>query len=138
KRERIQLVIAYIKAAINLYGVCKPEKLIEIFNDQNDNKLTEEEFMEIYWVQADEERIYRLDRGYLIGDYFDYSTEEEFEELLERTKNKPYYVPEKTELMRYSDSGYYEKIPQLSKLKAFVLQNLCKDERLVEYLVDDI
>jgi hypothetical protein len=138
KRERHQLVVAYINAVINLYGVCKPEKLIEIFNDQNDKKLTELEFMEIYGVQSGRERVYSMNRGYLIGDYFDYSTEEEFEELLERTKDKPYYVPDKAEFLKYSDSGYYENIPQLSQLKAFVLQNLCKDEKLVEYLVDDI
>src|SRR5680860_1275632 len=45
--KRHQLVYKYISALNNLYGVFKMEKLIEIFNCQNDKQLTSKEFLTI-------------------------------------------------------------------------------------------
>lgn len=137
-RDRYQLVLQYVEAATNLYGVCKPEKCIEIFNAQNDEKLSEDEFGQIYSFHTARQHLFYMSRGYLINDYFDEGNQEEFEELLERIKNKPYYIPAKEEFLKYADSGYYEQTLQLDRLKTFILQNLSRDEELAEIIVEDI
>ena len=122
----------------NLYGAFKPEKLIEIFNIQNDNKLTEDEFTEIYQGVTAKQQAFSIYEDYIISDYFEYDEMDEFEELLYNTKDKPYYIPGKNEFLKYSDDLYFEMTPQLIELKKFVLKDMCKDEEIVDSLIDDI
>lgn len=64
--------------------------------------------------------------------------ENKLAELAKGLDDKPFYVPEKEELLRYADMGYFEMTPQLEELQAFVLNNMCKDAERVEHLLDDI
>lgn len=138
-RDRYQLVNQYIKALANLYGVCKLDKVIEIFNAQNERELDENEIVDVYDLTSNREKEWYLNHGYIISSYFDSEDQgEEFEALLEKSKHKPYYIPHQTELLNYADSGYFEETPQLASLQAFILQHLCKDKQLVEDLMDDI
>ena len=137
-RHRYQIILKYILAMTNLYGAFKPEKLIEIFNIQNDNKLTEDEFTEIYQGVTAKQQAFSIYEDYIISDYFEYDEMDEFEELLYNTKDKPYYIPGKNEFLKYSDDLYFEMTPQLIELKKFVLKDMCKDEELVDSLIDDI
>lgn len=137
-RDRYHLVLQYIQAASNLYGVCKPEKFIEIFNAQNDEKLNEAEFTDIYRFLTGRAQPFSVNQDYLLSDYFEDGNQEELEELLKRVNNKPYYIPGKNQFLKYSDSVYYELTPQLIRLKTFILQNLCKEEELAQTIVEDI
>lgn len=137
-RDRYQVILKYILAMVNLYGAFKPEKLIEIFNNQNDDKLSEDEFIETYYSITNRQQAFDMFNGYIISDYFEYDEMEEFEEFLRNTKDKPYYIPDKNEFLKYADESYFEMTPQLINLKTFILKDMCSDEELVNYLIDDI
>lgn len=137
-RELFQKVYDYTMALTNLYGAFKPELLIDIFNEQNNEQMSKEEFMLILERHLSRQQAFSVYDGYIISDYFEYGEDEEFEQLLLNIKNKSYYIPDKKELLKYADDLYFEMTPQLVALKEYVLKNMCDDEQRVEYLIDDI
>lgn len=140
-RDRYQSVAQYVMALTSLYGAFKSDTLIDIFNSQNSRKLNLNEFTKIFYCFTNRIQLFSMYKGYIISDYFAFgSTDEleELEELIENTKSKPYYIPDKSQLLKYSDDLYFEMTPQLVDLKAFILKNMCSDKELVGYLVDDV
>lgn len=137
-RDRLQLILQYINASANLYGICPQGKVIEIFNSQNKCQLTENEFYDVYVKISSRTQTWYLERGDVINDYFGYDNKDEEDALLERVKDKPYYIPDKQEFLKYSESDYFESTLQLASLHKYISQHLCKDKLLVDSLVDDI
>lgn len=138
-RGRRALVYQYLLALTHLYGVFQPEKLVDIFNGQNADELTLEEFHGHLDDILQREREFVLQDGWLVDAGLAQSGEEgELEALLERIQGKPYYVPDQEELLRYTDDGYFEMTPQLEALKKFVVGSMGLDEGMAHYLVDDI
>ncbi|AZS13942.1 YecA family protein [Paenibacillus lutimineralis] len=137
--NKYQLVFRYISAATNLYGAIKPGKLVEIFNEQNDDKLTAEELKALYEEFSGRDQLFRMYKGYLIVEDLVYSDEaSEFKQLLEKMKGKSYHVPEKDELLKYSNGLYYEMNPQLTALRSYIIKELRPDPEFVDDLIDDI
>ena len=137
-RDRLQLVKLYIEAMANLYGAIKLEKFFEILNSQNQETIDEIEFSVIYTALISRDNAFWLHEGYIVSDYFDENNLDEFSKLLERAENKSWYIPERSELLKYADDLYFDKTPQLKALKAYIVKNLCPDEILIEDLIDDI
>ncbi len=139
KRERYQLIYSYILALANLYGIYKPQLLLEIFNAQNSEKLDDMELMQIYWCFCQRQQIFFMHGAYIASDYFqDTDTDDEFKELDSKYEKVSHYIPEKEELLKYKDDMYYEATAQLTALRKHILHNICNDEELVDELVDDI
>lgn len=138
ERNATQLVLQYIEAAANLYGICPVEKLIAIINDQNDVNLTEEQFDRIHLSVSDKALTWDIQKGLIFSDGLEGDGVEEYEAFLESVKDKPYYIPAKEELLRYASSVYYEETPELEALQSYIVRQLRKPERLAEALVDDI
>jgi hypothetical protein len=136
--KRHQLVYKYISALNNLYGVFKIEKLIEIFNCQNDKKLTSKEFLAILDKHLLRQQSLYYHDGYIINDYFGDEDLPEAELLLKNTADMPYYIPGKNDISKYADDSYFEMTPQLTALKHYIVKNMCSNEEIVGYLVDDI
>ncbi|BBI31228.1 YecA family protein [Cohnella abietis] len=138
-RDRYQLINQYVTASSNLYGACKLDKVVEIFNAQNEKQLDQKEFIHFYSMASSKHQQWYLYQGYIFSNDFESDDQDEdLEAHLERTKHKPYYTPPKAEFLKHADSGYYRKTAQLDNLKAFILKNMCKDKQLVEVLMDDI
>ncbi|SFQ71921.1 SEC-C motif-containing protein [Psychrobacillus psychrotolerans] len=131
------LIVQYAIACGNLYGIIEFPKFLEIYNAQNKTSLTLKELLAIL-----------KDSTYskLINNGFVYTNNKEFiHEALEyelnpdnfrsEVKGKPYFIPEKKELLRYVDDLYYEKTIHQRKLatmlkKDFIPNNtkVIKDE----------
>mgnify|MGYP001333919323 CR=1 FL=1 len=138
ERERCQQVGSYILAAMNLYGVCSYDQLIAIYNAQNEEQLDEAAFARICDLLTRREQSWHAEDGRLIADYYDEDNQEELTELLASVADRPYYIPDKKEFLRYAEYGYYEETPQLTELEQYILQHLCGDEGIVEDLVSEI
>jgi len=90
------LLLQYIKAATNLYGIIHKEKLREICNSQNETKVSIED------VEAYLEEDLSQDYVYSYKDHFVHETVMEFNMFRKLHKQKrklPYYVPDKEELL---------------------------------------
>jgi hypothetical protein len=137
-RSREQSVLQYVTAAVNLYGVCTPELLLDIYNDQNDESLSLADLMEITDFHLRRMQLYLYIDGYFTSQYFDSGNLGELHDLLKRIRNKPRYIPSKGELLKHSENHYYEMTPQLLQLRLFILNQLCDDAELVDDIIEDI
>lgn len=64
--------------------------------------------------------------------------EGELEFLLQRIEGKPYYVPDRAELLNYADDGYFKMTPQLTALRSYIMTHMWVDQEMVDDLIDDI
>lgn len=135
--HRSHLLYNYLMAAVNLYGLVAPAKLVEIFNAQNgDDPVTEAELLQhldSFLVRTDQ--YFDLQRGTIVSLDME---DQEFDDLMSKVQGKPYYVPDKQEFLKYADPDYFEMTQQLASLRDFVTKEFRLDREIAEYLVDDI
>lgn len=136
KQERYRNVQEYLLAFSNLYGIFEIEFFMNIFNDNNDEKLDEKEFLYILdkfagslgMVEFDDERV--IHQALLVN-------EGEYETLQELREGKEYKILPKEELLKYADEDYVELTEEHIKLKKF-LNEMCVDTELAQETFEDI
>ncbi len=132
-------LIEYIIALTNLYGMVHKNKVVEIYNSQNVEQVSLSDVEEFLIGHPEE-----LDNAFILThkDYFVHETIMEYDDfdlLLRKKADKPHYVPEKDELLKYIDEGYFEKSKQYNDLLKYVKKNFFKDdEEKAEWLCEDI
>lgn len=136
------LILRYFDAFSNLYGIIPMRRAYRIIEKQNPElNLTKEQFAEIvgkldfpdkYYVIWSEEEVYDenadksdvLDR-ILIADYvLTFGDPEDYERLKFEQGNRPFYVPEKEELLKYEDDFYYERTKHIINLENYLRDDL--------------
>ncbi|GAA0114729.1 SEC-C metal-binding domain-containing protein [Clostridium senegalense] len=136
KQERYRNVQEYLLAFSNLYGIFEIEFFMNIFNDNNDEKLDEKEFLYILdkfagslgMVEFDDERV--IHQALLVN-------EGEYETLQELREGKEYKILPKEELLKYADEDYVELTEEHIKLKKF-LNEMCVDTEIAQETFEDI
>lgn len=136
EKERFDLVIKYCVACTNLYGIVPYAKVVEIFNEQNEEETCIEEVLADYHNLGLREVFFELQGAYFVHEAID--GEEEFNSLLDEQSDKPYYVPEKEALLRYAEDDYFEKNEAYCKLKEYIVANVVTDEEQAEELCSDL
>ena len=105
------LIIQYAIACGNLYGLIDYPKFLEIYNTQNQTSLTNKELMVILKESSYSKRLHQgfvyFNNRELIHQAMEY--EQNIDDFRFGVRGKPYYIPAKTELLRYVDDVYYEK-----------------------------
>lgn len=98
------LILDYIRATTNLYGIAPFEKVMEVYNQQNDDQIGIED-LEVYIDQdLSEYYVYVYYENFVHETILEF---DDFELVLTKKGGKPYYVPEKEELLKYVDVGGY-------------------------------
>lgn len=133
-KERADLIHAYAMAAVNLYGVIRQEDLIRIFNNQNGKKLTEDEMFPVLIRHILLDCGYVLWEEFLVNDAFENNEFRDVPDLLNRIGDKPRYIPEKAEFLKYADPDYYERTSEASLMRHYLLQ----DAELEPDLADEV
>jgi hypothetical protein len=137
--DEMSQLIQYIIALSNLYGMVHKDKVVEIYNSQNEDQVSlvdVEEFISKPPKELEDVFIYPHQ------DYFVHETileNDEFDLMLRKKGNKPYYVPKKNELLKYVDGDYFEKTKQYNALLKYLKKNFFNpgDEE-AEWLAEDI
>lgn len=132
-------LIQYIIALTNLYGMVHKDKVVEIYNSQNEEQIHQAEIEAILNNPPEE-----LEDAFIFThkDYFVMETiidNNEFELMLRKKADKPYYVPARDELLKYVDESYFEKSKPYNNLLRYLQKNFFKlgDEK-AEWLAEDI
>ena len=120
-----ELVMKYIVACTNLYGIVPIEKVVEIYNDKNEEKISLNEMESFLQSKQIKEQ---LEEGfvYVESDEFIAEATSEYDEkcaLKQAAAGKPYYVPEKEELLCFIDETYLQETPE-----QLVLTNMLKED----------
>lgn len=136
------LILKYFDAFANLYGIIPMKRAYRIIEKQNPElNLTKEQFAEIvngintdrkYYVIWSEEEVYdenaiALDcfEKLLIAEYIiAFGDPEDYEKLVFEQGDRPFYVPEKDELLKYEDDFYYEKTEHITNLENYLRDDL--------------
>ncbi|MFJ8065005.1 SEC-C metal-binding domain-containing protein [Psychrobacillus sp. NPDC096426] len=113
-----ELVIQYAEACAQLYGVIETSKFLEIYNAQNESSITSGDLQAIL-TDPHNTKLLRSKYVYVYRNALVHETIEHFgdyDKLMPKVSGKPYYVPPKKELLRYTDEFYFEKTTHQKKL----------------------
>jgi preprotein translocase subunit SecA len=136
---RIDEVHQYIRAMTNLYGAFSSNLPFEVYNQQNDKKMSFQEYTDIIFRLEIRQQYFYVYHGHIISEYYELpEMEEELEQMLRERKGKPFYIPEKNELLKYVDNLYEFETPEFLSLKNFIHTKLKLEGNKGENLMDDI
>lgn len=138
EKARKKEVSDYIIALCNLYGMVHKKKVMDIYNMQNIEKVTlkdVENLQENLPKEVDEAWI-DVHQGYFVSSSI--LEHREFLYYIREKGSKPYYIPEKEELLKYVDGFYFEKTKEYHQ----VVQGLKKcfgiDQEKAEDVAEDL
>lgn len=129
----------YIIALSNLYGMIYKDKVVEIYNSQNEEQVSLVDVEELIARPSKEVEDAFIE---IYKDHFVHEVimdNDEFDLMLRKKGDKPYYVPKRNELLKYVDESYFEESKQYNALLKYVKKNFFKgDEEKAEWLCEDI
>ncbi len=129
----MNLETKYVVALTRLYGMVHPSIVLDIYNIQNEKKIKD-----LSKVDTDvlfNEHIY-FDKGYFVHEAL--KTLFNFSKYYEQQSIKPFYVPNKDELLKYA-GHYFEMNDYYKKLEAFIDDHFEQFRNVVvEYLLYDV
>lgn len=113
----------YIIALTNLYGMVHKDLVVEIHNSQNDKKVSKvdvELAINNSLKELEDEFVYINENYFVHEAIMEY---DEFQIMLSKKSNKPHYVPNKNELLKYVDEMYIDKNKEYKSLVNYVNEN---------------
>jgi len=124
-------IYLFCKAIVNLYGMIYTGRAIEIYNQYQTDEITEADLYKALEDSADEidARFIAIWKGHLVHEAID--SDEDWNSMLLRKADKPWYNPAWSELMLYSDVNYYEKNREYQILKRFITSKLLDGDQLL-------
>lgn len=129
---------AYIIALCNLYGMVHKKKVMDIYNMQNTEKITlkdVENLQENLPKEVDEAWI-DVHQGYFVSSSI--LEHREFLYYIREKGSKPYYIPEKEELLKYVDGFYFEKTKEYHQLVQGLKKCFGIDQEKAEDVAEDL
>jgi len=134
-----QELLDYISAAVHLYGACKPERVVEIYNSHQGDSITRQALRTVSKFHSNREQPFVWHKnGYLVDTYYGDGRNSELEELLAKIKDKPHYVPSQEEFLKYANPAHYEMTSQLHMLKLFIQKELEQREGIANLVMGNI
>lgn len=131
------LLYRYIKSLINLYGIVPKDKVIEIYNMQNEDVIDLDDIKKVTNKYFKKNSLYVEHEDYFMEDSM--LEDGTFQNLKIKQQNKPYYVPEKEELLKYEEELFPVVTIEFKKLKDFIKKEFVNgDEELAEDICYDI
>lgn len=125
RKARVGLLRDYAEAAANLYGVISQDDFVDLFNRQNAKKTSIDEiFPVLIRYIAVEASGYCFWDEYLVSNDLEENDFQDVKDLLAEIGDKPRYIPDKKELLRYADPDYFERTPHTARLERFLIQSM--------------
>lgn len=137
-KRRGDLIHAYAAAAVNLYGAILQDDFLDIFNWQNGKKLTEKELSPVLSRHIDYGCDYVLWKDFLVHNAFEDNKFRDVPDLLERVGDKPRYIPEKRELLKYADPDYFEPCLAAVQMEHYLKENAGLPKLMVEEVMSEL
>ncbi|WP_312654579.1 hypothetical protein [Proteiniclasticum sp.] len=131
-------LIQYIIALSNLYGMVHKRKVLEIYNQQNTDKITIKDIellQENIPGEVDDAWI-EVHKGYFVSSVI--LEHHEFLYYLREKENKPYYVPKKVKLLNYADGFYWEKNQEYYRVVSHLKKYFSKDSEKAVDIAGDV
>ncbi|PWM02817.1 MAG: hypothetical protein DBY01_05260 [Eubacterium ventriosum] len=98
----------YALAAANLYGVISQDDFVALFNSQNEDNTSKEELFDALIRHIVVDAGYCFWDKYIVDIGFEDNGFADVSDLLAQIGDKPRYIPEKEEFLKYADWRYFE------------------------------
>jgi hypothetical protein len=130
-------ILCYCIALVNLYGIVSLDRVVDTYNMQNKDNIGVAELVGIVNDNSEylRENLVMVQNDELIA--MEIKMLDDYDKEKGYKGNKPYYIPEREELLRYSDYTYFERTKSYDNLVEF-LEDLFKDRYKAEELANDI
>lgn len=136
-KVRTDLIYLYMKALVNLYGVCEFNQLVSVFNQYESPELTPEEALNVLFCKLTFKGDVQSFGPLFVSDVLLIDSEMEAVALYEMHQDKLYYMPTKEEVMQFgTDQG--EWTPQLEQVYKFISENICKDANMAREIAHEM
>ena len=100
-----KLIDSYARAAVNLYGIISRDDFVSIFNKQNADWTSKEEIYILLLPLVLKDGWYCFYKEYIVHYWF-FNDFDQADYLLKYQADKPRYIPEKSEFLKYTDEGF--------------------------------
>lgn len=128
----------YTLAALHLYGMIEIDVFKDLYEKYEGEALDLQVYFEWFNLDAKLLRPYDYVDGYLVAECLYLFEMEGFNELIQNTQGKPYYIPSKEEFLRYSDENYYEHTLHIERLKTHIKTTYKLDDVKTEEAVFEL
>ena len=102
-----KLLDSYAKAAVNLYGIISRDDFVSIFNKQNVDQTSSEEIYILLLPLVLKDGWYGFYKEYIVHYWF-FNDFDQAGYLLKCQADKPRYIPEKSEFLKYSAEDFVD------------------------------
>lgn len=135
----MKLLTSYIAALTNLYGIAPKKIVLEAYNAQNPEQITKEELDKQVRDSAEKlaEHFVVSMEEYFVDDSL-LMLETDIPELLAEKADKPHYIPEKEELLRYEEDFYFEKTLAYQNFSNYIERCFPSDREYAHEVSEDI
>jgi|BioPla2DNA2_1021312.scaffolds.fasta_scaffold27085_3 hypothetical protein len=100
-----KLIDSYAKAAVNLYGIISRDDFVSIFTKQNADWTSNEEIYILLLPLVLKDGWYCFYKEYIVHYWF-FNDFDQADYLLKYQADKPRYIPEKSEFLKYTDEDF--------------------------------
>lgn len=136
ERERLSKIGDYICAANSLYAVTPISVVLEIFNKYEEETLTEEELLKAHKVLGRHRSLVTYVDGKLVDAAL--AQQNGYEELYQKQKEIPYYIPTPMEIRFMADNGGFLMTKELRTLGNFLCDEMKAADDLIIYLLHQV
>lgn len=128
----------YIIALCNLYGMIHKKKVVDIYNMQNTEKITlkEVESLQEKLPKEIEKAWIDVHQGYFVSSSI--LEHREFLYYIREKGSKPYYIPEKEELLNYVSGLYFEKTMEYYQFVLTLKKDFGVDQERAEDMAHEV
>jgi hypothetical protein len=100
-----KLLNSYAQAAVNLYGIIRRDDFVDLFNEHNIERTSSEEVYILLLPLVLKEGRYGFYKDYIVHYWF-FKSFDQADYLRAHQEDKPRYIPEKGEFLKYEFEGY--------------------------------
>ena len=100
-----KMLDSYVRAAVNLYGIISREDFVDIFNKQNIDQTTDDEIYILLLPLVLKDGWYCFYKEHIVHYWF-FNDFSQADYLLKYQADKPRYIPEKDEFLKYVIEDY--------------------------------
>ncbi len=102
-----KLLDSYARAAVNLYGVISRDEFVSIFNEHNFEQTNIDEIYILLLPRVLKDGWYGFYKDYIVHYWF-FKDFDQADYLLKHQADKPRYIPEKSEFLKYIAEDYVD------------------------------
>lgn len=136
-KARADLIYLYMKALVNLYGVCEFNQLVTVFNQYEEGELTPEEALNVLFCKLTFKGDVQSFGPLFVSDALLMDSEMEAVKLYDLHQDKPYYMPTKEEVLKFgTDQGDWTE--ELEKVEAFIFEHIVHNDQEAHEITDAI